>query len=497
MQADVDRELAGFLDRTIQSNAMAVDFLTGFRFDPVGDVFGCDGAKGLAAFAGLENEGKLQFAEALGEVVGPVQFGGLALGTAGLERIGHAQRGRRDFVGHAAGNEKIAGVATTDFDHISLGAEARDVRGKNNFGVGHKPVGIKTKGDNGSVPGRMSITLRSIRQMNRLKKFDLQARGQIGRPVQWGQRTTIIQPVQTNLRTVLQGGFRGMGRAATGPPNGDRNTDLGQTRQGSGLETARENALHRQAGAILPGEGRINRDRFGQIDVPGIAAAAVEPALEAGGTGEIVGVNPTAPGARPSRSPHRRGSPRLKPVIRPGRMKEDEPRDKFGMLRGGQAGQGGADARRDNDRPFPAAGGTAEFMQTTRIILGAERTIGALALTEADPVGCQDAVARGEKRIDFRPLIRCGARKKIVQKHQRFPLSAHVIDDLSAGGALHAAGKDGGRNDIRQRRLRQRTPAPPQGHNRGAEQTGSESHPQTFFPEFRHTHDRKYRLLHI
>jgi hypothetical protein len=28
-------------------------------------------------------------------------------------------------------------------------------------------------------------------------------------------------------------------------------------------------------------------------------------------------------------------------VVRAGRMKEDEPRDKFGMLRGGQAGQGG------------------------------------------------------------------------------------------------------------------------------------------------------------
>ena len=87
--------------------------------------------------------------------------------------------------------------------------------------------------------------------------------------------------------------------------------------------------------------------------------------------------------------------------------------------------------------------------------------------------------------------------EKIVQKQQRFPLSAHVIDHLSTRGALHAAGKDGGRNDIRQRRLRQRAPAPAQGHNRGAEQTGSESHSQTFFPEFRHTHDRKYRLLRI
>ena len=72
MQADVDRELAGFLDRTIQNDAVAVDFLAGFRFDPVGDVFGCDRSKGFAAFAGLEDEGKLQFAEALGEVIGPV-----------------------------------------------------------------------------------------------------------------------------------------------------------------------------------------------------------------------------------------------------------------------------------------------------------------------------------------------------------------------------------------------------------------------------------------
>lgn len=71
--------------------------------------------------------------------------------------------------------------------------------------------------------------------------------------------------------------------------------------------------------------------------------------------------------------------------------------------------------------------------------------------------------------------------EKIVQKDQWFPLSAHMINNLSPRGALHAAGKNGGRNDVRQRRLRQWTPAPAQGHERSAEQTGPESHAETFF----------------
>ena len=76
-------------------------------------------------------------AETLGEVVGLVEFPGFAFGAASLERVCHAQAGRRDFMGHPAGDEKIARVATADFDHIGFGAEARDVGGKDNFGLGH------------------------------------------------------------------------------------------------------------------------------------------------------------------------------------------------------------------------------------------------------------------------------------------------------------------------------------------------------------------------
>ena len=133
----------------------------------------------------------------------------------------------------------------------------------------------------------------------------------------------------------------------------------------------------------------------------------------------------------------------MEPVVRAGGMEEDEPGDKFRMLRGGQAGQSGTDARSDNHRPFAAAGGAAKFMEATCIIFGPERTVRTLALAEANPVGRQHAVAGSKKRIDFGPLVRGGTRKKIVQKDQRFPLPAHVINNLSARGALHAARKDG------------------------------------------------------
>ena len=125
-------------------------------------------------------------------------------------------------------------------------------------------------------------------------------------------------------------------------------------------------------------------------------------------------------------------------------MEQDEPCDKFRMLRGGQAGQSGTDTRGDNHRPFAAAGGAAKFVEATSIIFGPERTVGALALAEADPVGREHAVAGSKKRIDFRPLIRGGTREKIVQKNQRFPLPAHVINNLSARGALHTAREDSG-----------------------------------------------------
>ena len=91
--------------------------------------------------------------------------------------------------------------------------------------------------------------------MDRLKEFHLQACGEVIHPVQGGERTTIIEPVHTHLGPGLQGGFGGIVRATAGPPDGDRSTDLGQTREGGGLETALKNALHGQTGTIFPGQG--------------------------------------------------------------------------------------------------------------------------------------------------------------------------------------------------------------------------------------------------
>ena len=106
---------------------MAVDVVTGLGFDAIGDILRRNGSERLAPFPGFEHEGKFEFAETLGRVVGFIEFAGFAFSAARLERVGHAQRGGRHFMGQAAGNEKIARVAAAHFDHVGLGPEARDV----------------------------------------------------------------------------------------------------------------------------------------------------------------------------------------------------------------------------------------------------------------------------------------------------------------------------------------------------------------------------------
>ena len=116
---------------------MAVDVAAGLGLDAVADVFGGDGPESFSGLSGFEHKGELELAQAATEFVGLVEFLGLALGAARLERVGHAQGGRSDFVGHPAGDQKVASVTLADPHHIGFGTKAWDLGGQDDFGMGH------------------------------------------------------------------------------------------------------------------------------------------------------------------------------------------------------------------------------------------------------------------------------------------------------------------------------------------------------------------------
>ncbi len=122
VEAEIDREIAGFLNRALEGDAVPVDFVAGLGLEFLGDVFGRDGAERFAAVAGLEHERKLRLGKTASELLGFIEFARFALGAAGLERIRHAQRAGRDFVGHAARDEEVTGVSPADLDDIGFGA---------------------------------------------------------------------------------------------------------------------------------------------------------------------------------------------------------------------------------------------------------------------------------------------------------------------------------------------------------------------------------------
>ena len=101
------------------------------------DILRGDGTERFAAFAGFEHKRKLGLGETAAELLGFVQFAGLTLGAAGFEGIRHPQRAGSDLVGHAAGDEEVAGVSAADFDDICLGPQAGHGSGQNDFGLGH------------------------------------------------------------------------------------------------------------------------------------------------------------------------------------------------------------------------------------------------------------------------------------------------------------------------------------------------------------------------
>lgn len=137
METDFHGEVARLFDGALQDNAMAVNFLTGLGLHFFGNVFGGDRSEGFAAFAGFENERKLQFAEAAPEFFRFVQFARFAFGAAGFKGVGHAQSGRSDLVGHTARDEEVAGMAATNFHHIGFGTKAGEVGGQDDFSMRH------------------------------------------------------------------------------------------------------------------------------------------------------------------------------------------------------------------------------------------------------------------------------------------------------------------------------------------------------------------------
>ena len=73
VQLDFDFVSAGFLDRTLEHDPMALDFQAAqFALEAIRDVLGGDGAEGLAGFPGFEGEGDLELVDAAGQFFGLV-----------------------------------------------------------------------------------------------------------------------------------------------------------------------------------------------------------------------------------------------------------------------------------------------------------------------------------------------------------------------------------------------------------------------------------------
>jgi hypothetical protein len=172
-------------------------------------------------------------------------------------------------------------------------------------------------------------------------------------------------------------------------------------------------------------------------------------------------------------------------------MEKNQPRGQLGMLGRRETGQRGPDAGGDQHGPPSAASRPAEFLQALRVVLGPPGPVGPLAFPETDPIRRQHAVRGGKPRVNFRPLVRRGPRREIMQKNQRIALAAGVVNDLATRGALHAPRKNRRRDDVGQRGLRLGTSAQPQGDDRRSQQPGAEPHAQSFFPDRSHHAPRK------
>ena len=132
--------LAGGLDRMLEHDAMTIDLVAELVFEPFDEILRGDGTESFAGFAGFEREGDLQFADAAGQIFRFVQFARFAFGAFRLQIVELPHGARRDFVGFAVRQKKIARITAADFDDISLGAKAGDVFGQNNLSGRHEQI---------------------------------------------------------------------------------------------------------------------------------------------------------------------------------------------------------------------------------------------------------------------------------------------------------------------------------------------------------------------
>ena len=141
VEFDFNGGLAGFFDRLVELDGVAVDGdSSGFEF--LMDVHVRDGAECLAALARGKGEGRFEFADLGGELLGDDDFLGFALGTAGLEGFDVAEVCLGRFVCLALWDEVVTGVSGADFYNIGFGSKAFDFFFEDDLCVGHGGRGL-------------------------------------------------------------------------------------------------------------------------------------------------------------------------------------------------------------------------------------------------------------------------------------------------------------------------------------------------------------------
>ena len=99
--------LTGGLDRMLEHEQVPIDIAAEFLLQTLGEIVRGDRAESFAGFAGMEDEGDLEFANPAGELFGLVQFARFALGALCFQHVDLAHGARRDFVSLAGRQKKL------------------------------------------------------------------------------------------------------------------------------------------------------------------------------------------------------------------------------------------------------------------------------------------------------------------------------------------------------------------------------------------------------
>ena len=103
------------------------------RLELVGNRAGGNGTEHFSVVAGLDDDDRDQFGNALGQVAHGVELMRLALGTALAQNFQAALVGAGQRHGKTLGKQIIARVTGGDFDLVGFGAQADDVVSENDF----------------------------------------------------------------------------------------------------------------------------------------------------------------------------------------------------------------------------------------------------------------------------------------------------------------------------------------------------------------------------